>query len=81
MILHEEFEDLIYNISPAETPLLSRFRYGRFAFGRPGGSMRKQRRRKGKPLRFTAWRGVGYGFKAGYVLHQWNVPEVQTTAG
>ena len=47
-------ENLIYTIAPTETPIVERFMSARIRF-RPsmGGSMRKQRTRKAKPLKFT----------------------------
>lgn len=47
-------ENMIYRIEPTSTPLLRVVRYARVQF-RPmaGGSMRQQRRRKAKPIRFT----------------------------
>lgn len=53
----ESMIDLIYSISPVDSPFFIDFNYGRvkFRIGK-GGSMRKQRRRKVKPIKFTAAR-------------------------
>ena len=47
-------EDMIFSIYPKESPFVTIWKYARVEFQRhAGGSMRKQRRRKAKPIRFT----------------------------
>ena len=51
----ESVEDLIYSISPVDSPFIAKFKSGLCTFRRcKGGSMRKRRRRKAKPIRFTS---------------------------
>lgn len=62
----EDMADTIYTISPVDSPFFAIFTYGRFTFSSAkGGSMRKQRRRKAKPIRFTA------ATRARRVVHEW----------
>jgi hypothetical protein len=61
-------EDMIYRLEPVDSPFFAIFKYGRFTFRRgKGGSMRKQRRRKAKPLRFTA------ATRASRIVHEWHL--------
>lgn len=47
-------EGMVYTISPQPTPFFAKsWKVARMELGPMGGSMRKQRRRKAKPIRFT----------------------------
>lgn len=50
----QAFADVIYNISPVETPFIKIWKFARVRF-RPykSANMRKNRRRVAKPLKFT----------------------------
>ena len=49
-----DHETMIYTISPVNSPFFDVITYGRYEFRRAsGGSMRKHRVRKAKPIRFT----------------------------
>jgi hypothetical protein len=64
----ENLEDLIFGLSPPATPFVRFWRLGRFEFGTSGGGMRKQRRRKAKPVRFTSAES-----QRRVTLHEWRV--------
>lgn len=60
-------EDMIFTITPVESPFWEVFKHARVQFrSGKGGGMRKQRRRKAKPVRFTAATG------AKRVIHEWH---------
>jgi hypothetical protein len=68
-----DFVQKIYSISPEGTPF-DAYRIPRYALSpNKGGSMRKQRRRKAKPLRFTASRVFGWTVSPEQLakLHKW----------
>lgn len=45
--------DVIYNISPEESPLFKVWHFARVQKRKTGGSMRQRRRSMMKPIRFT----------------------------
>jgi hypothetical protein len=60
-----EMNDLIYRIEPQDSPFFTVNNFARFEFRKSrGGSIRKQRRRKAKPVRYTpSLRGA--------IIHEW----------
>lgn len=71
----EDLSELIYRIAPASTPLLSiNWNWSRFQFSpNKGGSMNKRRRRKARPIRFTAKKPLIYKWRTD-TLHTWAQP-------
>jgi hypothetical protein len=51
--VREDLADVIFNISPKETPLFKVWHYARVHKRKTGGSMRQRRRAMAKPIRFT----------------------------
>ena len=54
MTTRPDLIDLIYNISPTSSPILSWVTGARVQKRKTGGSMRQRRRAMMKPLRFTS---------------------------
>jgi hypothetical protein len=60
-----DFSSQIFHISPVSSPLFETRKWAVMKLSQPGGSMRKQRRRKAKPLR------VSLASRARRIVHEW----------